>query len=133
MSRSQRKNQKAKAIWKMMKAAKDRREDFYDPGRRDNILGRYMANQQEDGDGLMQNILANLCEESRKVLTEWLREFKQIDNQRALEVGHLSEGLGSFVVRRPKGEAGYPEVRWARGGRVSMSTTLQRRGGVFLW
>ena len=26
------------------------------------------------------------------------------------EVGHLREGLGSFKVRRPKREEGYPEV-----------------------
>ena len=32
-------SQKAKAPWKMM-AARDRREDFYDSERRDNILGR---------------------------------------------------------------------------------------------
>ena len=32
-------NQKAKALWKM-KAAKDRGEDFYDPERKENILGR---------------------------------------------------------------------------------------------
>ena len=32
-------SQKAMALWKM-KAAKHRREDFYDPERKDNILGR---------------------------------------------------------------------------------------------
>ena len=31
--------QKARALW-AMKAAKDRREEFYDPARKDNILGR---------------------------------------------------------------------------------------------
>ena len=31
--------QKAKALW-AMKAAKDRKEDFYDPARKDNILRR---------------------------------------------------------------------------------------------
>ena len=39
MSRSQMKTQKRKPFGKM-KAAKDRREDFYDPERKDNILGR---------------------------------------------------------------------------------------------
>ena len=37
--RSHMKPKKAKALWKM-KAAKDRGEDFYDPDRKDNILGR---------------------------------------------------------------------------------------------
>ena len=31
-------SQKTRALWKMK--AKDRREDFYDPERKDNILGR---------------------------------------------------------------------------------------------
>ena len=34
--------QKAKALW-AMKAAKDRREEFYDPARKDDILGRTMT------------------------------------------------------------------------------------------
>ena len=29
--------QKAKALWWVMKAAKDRREEFYDPAHKDNI------------------------------------------------------------------------------------------------
>ena len=39
---------------------------------------------------------------SRKGLTEGLREFIHIDNQRALEVGHLSQGMGTFKVRKQK-------------------------------
>ena len=39
MSRSQMKPQKRKGLWKK-KVAKDREEDFYDPERKDNILGR---------------------------------------------------------------------------------------------
>ena len=60
---------------------------------------KLLANQQEDGDGLIQNIVTNLCEGSRKGLTERLREFIQVDNHRALEVGHLSEGLGTFKTK----------------------------------
>ena len=71
---------------------------------------KLLANQQEDGDGLIQNSVTNLCEESRKGLTEGLREFSQIDNHRALEVRHLKEGMGKLEVRRPKGKGGYPEV-----------------------
>ena len=69
-----------------------------------------LANQQEDGDGLTQSIVTHLCEVSRKGLTEGLRNVIQVDFHRALEVGYLREGLGSFQVRRPKGEEGYPEV-----------------------
>ena len=71
---------------------------------------KLLANQQEDGDGLIQSIVTNLCEESREGLTNGLREFLKIDDHRALEVGHLNEGLGTFKVRRPTGSEGYPEV-----------------------
>ena len=54
--------------------------------------------------------MTNLGEVSRKGLTEGLRNFIQVDIHRALEVGHLREGLTSFKVRRPKGEERYPEV-----------------------
>ena len=69
-----------------------------------------LANQQEDGDGLKQNIVTNFCEGIRKGLTVGLRKFTQVDNHRALEVGHLREGLGSCKVRRPRRQEGYPEV-----------------------
>ena len=63
---------------------------------------KLLANQQEDGDGLIQNIVTNLCEGSRKGLTEGLGDLKQVDNHLALEVGHLREGVRFFKVRRPK-------------------------------
>ena len=71
---------------------------------------KLLVNQEEDGDGLTQNIVTNLGEGSRKGLTEGLREYIQVDNHRALEVGHLNEGLGTLKVRRPKGQERYPEV-----------------------
>ena len=36
---------------------------------------KLLANQQEDGDGLIQNIVTNLGEGSRKGLTEGLRKI----------------------------------------------------------
>ena len=36
---------------------------------------KLLANQQEDGDGLVQSIATNLCEGSRKGLTEGLRNW----------------------------------------------------------
>ena len=75
------------------------------PGNLVNAL-KLLANQQEDGDGLIQNIVTNFCEGSRKGLAEGLRNFIQVGNHCALEVGRLREGLGSFNVRRPKGEEG---------------------------
>ena len=63
---------------------------------------KLLANQQEHGDGLTQNIVTNLCEGSRTGLTEGLREFIQIDHHGALQVGDSREGLGTFKTRRPK-------------------------------
>ena len=71
---------------------------------------KLLANPQEDGDRLIQNIVTNLCEGCRKGLTEELREFIQVDNHCASEVGHLGEGLGTIKVRRPKGPEGHPEA-----------------------
>ena len=69
-----------------------------------------LANQQEDGDGLSQNIVKNLNKESRKGLTDSLRDFIKIDNERALDVGYLNQGLGTCKVLKPKVPEGYPEV-----------------------
>ena len=52
----------------------------------------------------------NLCKESRKGLTEGLREYFKIDNKRALEVGYLKRGMGTFTVRKPKVTEGCREV-----------------------
>ena len=41
---------------------------------------------------------------------EGLRNFIEVDNYSALDVGHLKEGTLSFVVRRPKFEEGCTEV-----------------------
>ena len=75
------------------------------------IALKLLANQQEDGDGFMQNIVTNLGEESRKGLTEGLRNFIQVDNHRALEVGYRNKGMGNFLrtnvkrIRRlPRGD-----------------------------
>ena len=70
---------------------------------------KLLANQQEDGDGLIQNIVTNLGVRSRKGLTQGLRVFIKIDNQRALEVGYLSQSMEKFKVRRPKVPEGCPE------------------------
>ena len=77
-----------------------------------NLINALMLlpNQQEDGDGLIQNIVRNLGKGSRKGLTEGLTEFKKFDNERALEVGYLNRGMGKFTVRKPKVPEGCPEV-----------------------
>ena len=67
-----------------------------------------LANQQEDGDGLIQNIVTNLGKVSRRGLTEGLRELIQVDNHRALEEGHLSEGLGTFKITKAESSKRMP-------------------------
>ena len=59
---------------------------------------KLLANQQEDGDGLLQHIVKDLGKESRKCLTDGLREFLiKIDNERALEVGYAGPGHGNIL------------------------------------
>ena len=71
---------------------------------------KLLANQQEDGDGFIQNIVRHFGERSRKGLTQGLREFIEIDNQRAQEVRHL-KAWELFKVQRLKGSQGYIYVR----------------------
>ena len=61
-----------------------------------------LTSQQEDGDGLIQNIVTIFGEVSRKGLTEGLRNDTQVDNHRAFEVEHLREGLRSFKTKAEK-------------------------------
>ena len=39
-----------------------------------------------------------------------MREFIKVDNERALDVGYLNQGTGTFKVRKPKVPEGCPEV-----------------------
>ena len=71
---------------------------------------KLLANQQEDGDGLLQNIVKDLGKESRRGLTDGLREFVKVDNERALDVGALRRGTGTFKVRKPKAPEGGSDV-----------------------
>ena len=71
---------------------------------------KLLANQQEDGDGLLQNIVTNLGKGSRKGLTDGLRDFIRVDNHRALDVGELHRGTGTFEVREPKAPEGGSDV-----------------------
>ena len=60
--------------------------------------------------GNLINALKLLANQQKKGLTQGLREFIKIDNERALEIGYLSQGMGKFKVRRPKVPEGCPEV-----------------------
>ena len=71
---------------------------------------KLLANQQEDGDGLVQNIVTSLGKWSKKGLTDGLREFIKIDNEGALEVGYLNRSTGTFRVPKPKVPEECPEV-----------------------
>ena len=67
---------------------------------------KLLANQQEDGDGLLQSIVTNLGKGSRRGFTDGLREFIRVDNHRALDVGELRRGTGTFKVRKPEAPEG---------------------------
>ena len=63
---------------------------------------KLLANQQDGGDGLLQNIVTNLGKGSRKGVADGLREFSRVDNDRALDVGALRRGTGTSKVREPR-------------------------------
>ena len=90
---------------------------------------KLLANQHEERDGLIQNIVTHLGKESRKGLTEGLREFIKIDNERTLEVGYLDEGTGKFEVRKPKVSERCPEVI-VRGEPKRIDASSRGRGYV---
>ena len=64
----------------------------------------------EDRDGLLQNIVKDLGKESGRGLKNGLREFIEVDNERALDVGALRRGTGTFKVRKPKAPEGGSDV-----------------------
>ena len=79
---------------------------------------KLLSNQQEGGDGLLQNVVTNLGKGSRKGLTDGLRDFIKVDNHRALDVGELHRGtellkFGSQKFRK--------EGRTLQSGKVLMS------------
>ena len=47
-----------------------------------------MANQQKDGDSLVQGIVT-ACMKNRRGIMDGLRSFIKEDNHRAVDVGHL--------------------------------------------
>ena len=77
---------------------------------------KLLANQ--DGDGLLQSIVTNLGKGSRKGLTHGLRDFIKVDNHRALEVGELHRGTGTFKVRK---------LKVPKGGRMSGKVLMNCR------
>ena len=60
---------------------------------------RLLANQQEYGDGLSQNIVKNLGLESRRGFTDGLRDFIEVDNERP-GCWSATPGHGTDVIVR---------------------------------
>ena len=63
---------------------------------------KLLANQQEDGDGLLKNIVTNLGKGSRKGLPDGLRDFIRVVSDRALDVGAPRRGTGTFIKVRKR-------------------------------
>ena len=68
-----------------------------------------LANQQEDGDGLLQSIVTNLGKGSRKGLTDGLRDFIKVVNHRALDVGERHRVTGTFFFKKKIWKPKVPE------------------------
>ena len=62
------------------------------------IALKLLANQQEDGDCLLQNIVEDLGKESRRGLTDGLREFTRLDNERALDAVIVRESPDELTL-----------------------------------
>ena len=88
---------------------------------------KLLANQQKDGDSPIQSIVTGLCARSRKGLVDGLRNFIEVDNDSALDVGCLKEVTRCFVVRRPKCEEGCPEVS-IREGPEELTLRIEEAG-----
>ena len=71
---------------------------------------KLLANQQEDGDGLLQDNVKYPGKERRRGLTDGLHEFITVDNERALDVGAPRRDTGTFKVRKPKALEGGSDV-----------------------
>ena len=55
-----------------------------------------MANQQDDGDSPIPNIVTGLHEKSKKKIVEGLRRFVEIDNKEGSGGGHVGKRHGKF-------------------------------------
>ena len=88
---------------------------------------KLLANYQEDGNGLLQNILKDLGKGSRRGLTDGLRHFIRVDNEHALDVWALRRCTQTFEVRKPK-VPWHWELKNGRPRRLwFISTTLKRK------
>ena len=63
---------------------------------------KLLPNQQEDGEGLPQNVVTNCGKGSRNGLTDGLRDFIRVDSDRALDVGALRRGTGNLKFGKQK-------------------------------
>ena len=70
--------------------------------RKDSHHLKLLANQQRDGDSLIQSTVTGLREKSRERITNGLRSFIVQDSYCAVEVRHLRNGQRPFRVKRPK-------------------------------
>ena len=71
---------------------------------------KLLANQQADGGSPIQSIVTGLQERSRKGIMDGLRSFIEMDNHKAVDVGHLHKGLRPFHVQMPNFSEVCPEV-----------------------
>ena len=81
-------------------------------GRPSRVVGQFvsyriklLANKQKDGDSPIQNIIMGQKEKCKKRITNI-----DLDNRRAVEVGHLRRGQRPFKVVRPKMSGDCSEV-----------------------
>ena len=89
---------------------------------------KLLANQPKDGDCPILSITTGFCERSRKGNMEGLRNFIEVDNHSALDVGHLKEGTRS-VFSGTKAKARRGVSRGVNQGRSRGLDAQNRRCG----
>ena len=70
----------------------------------DNLVNalKLLANQQIDGNSPIKRVVTGLHERSRTGIMDGLRNFIEVDNHSAVDVGGLRRGTKSIEVRKPQ-------------------------------
>ena len=78
----------------------------------DNLVNalKLLANQQKGGDSPLESIVTGLHEESRKGIMDGLRNFIEVDNHSAVDVGGTRRGTKAIKVKKLQFSEAFPEA-----------------------
>ena len=78
----------------------------------DNLVNaqKLLANQQKNGDDPIESIATGLHDKSRKGIMDGPRNFIEVDNHSAVDVGGLRRGTKSIQLKKPQCSEAFPEA-----------------------